>query len=283
MANEDMRERILAGGAPGCGKTFAWATIARAQPEHKFYVIDPDDGTRRVLYEKDETTRERVFPDLSNIEYYLTPKWYYVDSTKVGASVKLVDPELHAYQSGVADAWKLIKPKLKPGDWIIVEHLGSIWDRAQDGFADEVFHKDIGQYFLEKRKALAAGAKRLDALEGWPDWQVINKMHNDDFIIPICFENPAHVFMTSSVSLADKNAKEDSEIKAFYGDTQIRYEGQKKNPFRTQTMLMFRRAGRKDAKFIMNTFQKDRGRPWLEDAEWSDFYWEYLVAVAEWE
>jgi len=285
MANEGMRERILVGGAPGCGKTFAWATIARAQPNHKFYVIDPDDGTRRVLYEKDEKG-ERVFPDLSNIEYYLTPKWYAAGSTKVGtpASIsKLPDVELKAFQCGIADAWKIIKPKTKPGDWIVLEHLGSIWDRVQDGFADEVFQKDIGQYFLEKRKVLAAGSKRLDALEGWTDWQVVNKMHNDDFIVPICFENPAHVFMTSSVSMTEKNSKEDAEIKAFYGETLIRFDGQKRSPFRTQTMLLFRRAGRKDAKFIMNTFQKDRGRAWMEDEEWSDFYWEYLITNAEWE
>ncbi len=629
-----LRERILVGGSPGTGKTYAWATIARALPKSKFYVIDPDDGVRRVLYEVDTETGERVFPDLSNIEYYLTPKWYTEGSVEVPTIKKLVDSELHAYQSGVADAWKTIKPKLKEDDWIVVEHLGSILGRAQDGFANEVFNKDIGQYFLEKRKLLAAGSKRLDALEGWTDWcvdeeteiltsqgwkkynelsvsqdvftinehrqthfeplsdvyigpnksrqmvhmvgqshdslstsehrwltfnqtkkadkyiynpkwkttstlgildsipmtgirvdnpltntypdnlvelvawyitdgwggktkgrktygggigqsnrahpqyvcrirtilnemfgpersgngwsesketdtnfitfnlqdkpiqmlekvaphkipshefilalthdqlgkfidtcvmgdgsgigtiepvfgqvnkervhifefvcalygtatrahknkgggtgcfgnkvmhtvnllnsknvwpinaahqvkysnhpktgraakievinhdgivwcpvtpsgtwlakrngtvyftgnSVINKMHNDDFIIPICYENPAHVFMTTAATTIDPKAKEDAEIKAFYGDTIIRLEGQKGNPFRTQTTLLFKRSGRKDTmKFIMNTFQKDRGRKWLEEEQWSDFYWEYLVAVAGWE
>jgi len=277
-----LQERILVAGAPGVGKTYGWACIARALPQHKFYVIDPDDGVRRVLYEVDDIG-ERIFPDLSNIEYYFTPRWYTNGVAKVPNVNKLDDPELKAYQCGVADAWKTIKPKVKPDDWVIVEHLGNIWARVQDGFADEVFEKDIGQYFLEKRKELKAGAKRLDALEGWTDWAVINKLHNDDFVIPVCFENPAHVYMTTAFTTVEPKAKEDFEIKAFYGDSTIRLEGQKHNPFRAQTILLFKATGSRDSRrFYMNTFMKDRGRPFIREQEVSDFFYDYLVSVAGW-
>jgi len=276
-----LQERILAGGTEGSGKTYAWLTIARNQPEHKFYVIDPDDGVRRVWYPE--------FKDVTNIEYYFTPKWFakdYETYSKGPQSEKLNDGSGRSgiFKSGVADAWKIIKPKVKPGDWIVTEHLHLLWNSTQDMFADEVFSKDIGQYFLEKRKAMKEGAKRLEALEGWTDWSVINKMHNDDFMIPVCYENPAHLFMTTSVSLLQPGIKEDVDLKAFYGDTSIRFEGQKHNVFRAQTKLIFKVGGSKDARsYKFSTFLKDRGRSWVLDEEWSDFYFSYLVLVAGWE
>jgi hypothetical protein len=275
-----LQERILVGGTPGSGKTYAWLTIANACPENKFYVIDPDDGVRRVWY--------KDFPDVKNVEYYSTPHWFTKDFETFnvkGATFEKLDDgsdRHNIYKSGVADAWKLIKPKLKPGDWVIVEHLHLLWSMVQDAFADEVFDRSIGQYFLQKRKAMKEGSKKLEALEGWTDWNVINKLHNDDFTIDICFDNPAHVFMTTSMTTSS-GGKEDNQIKNFYGDSDLRYEGQKHNVFRVQTTLITKLAGRgKERKFIINTFQKDRGREFLEEYEWSDFYIEYLVAVAGW-
>ncbi len=268
----NLQERILLSGVPGVGKTYAWLTIARMFPEVKFYVIDPDDGVRRVWFPE--------FPEVTNIEYYFTPKWYTDGSVKV-PKVTVIDKDRHCYLSGIADAWKTIKPKTKVGDWVIVEHLGNIWGRASDGFADEVFNKDIGQYFLEARKEMKPGGKRLDALKGWTDWQVINKLHNDDFIIPICFESPAHVLMTTAVSIT--SGEEDADMKAFYGETKLRLEGQKHNIFRAQSILLLTSDGKADnRKHYMSTFLKDRGRSWIERKEWFDFGFQYLVEVAGW-
>jgi len=271
-----LQERILVGGAPGSGKTYAWLTIARALPEHKFYVIDPDDGVRRVWYGE--------FPEVKNIEYYFTPKWFTKDystySTKGPQVIKL---EERANQAGVADAWSSIKPKIKPDDWVIVEHLHLLWSYVQDGFADEVFNKDIGKYFLEARKNMKAGANRLEALKGWTDWQVINKLHNDDFVVDVCYGVPSHVFMTTSVSSSGGGKDEDTEVKAFYGSTGVRFEGQKHNPYRAQSILIFKNEGSGDKRqYLVNTFQKDRSRGFLENEAWCDFYYDYLVGVAGW-
>jgi hypothetical protein len=128
------------------------------------------------------------------------------------------------------------------------------------------------------------GSKKLEALEGWTDWGVINKMHNDDFVIKVCYDNPGHVFMTTSTTMTQANAKEDAALKAFYGESTIRYEGQKHNVFRVQTKLIMKQEGRgKDRKFIMSTFTKDRGREWLNEYAWSDFYFEYLMPIGGWE
>jgi hypothetical protein len=275
------KERILLGGVPGVGKTYAWATIARALPKHKFYVIDPDDGVRRVLYAKDDSG-QRIFPDLKNIEYYFTPRWFHKGAIKVPSLDKMSDTEMHSYQTGVADAFRDIKSKAKEGDWIVIEHLGNLWSSVQDGFADEVFAKDIGQYFLEARKELKPNAKRLDALKGWTDWQVINKLHNDDFMVPACFELPCHVVMTTAVTMIAKGQDEESDIKAFYGEENVRFEGQKHNPFRAQTMMLLT-ANHKKNIFYFSTFLKDRGRKWVENVEWFDYFWQYLIGIAGFE
>lgn len=128
------------------------------------------------------------------------------------------------------------------------------------------------------------GSKKLEALEGWTDWNVINKLHNDDFMIKLCFDNPAHVFMTTSTSMTQPGVREDADIKAFYGESSIRFEGQKHNVFRAQTKLITKQSGRgQDREYIMSTFTKDRGRQWLVEESWSDFYYQYLVAIGGWE
>jgi hypothetical protein len=278
MAQAQLQERILVGGTEGTGKTYAWLTIARALPNVKFYVIDPDDGTRRVWYSE--------FPDVTNIEYYFAHRWFTKDfeTYKKGpTAIPIVDGSGRKglYRSGVADAWKLIKPKLKPGDWVIVEHLHLIWNSVQDSFVSETFDKEAGNYYLDLRKQKVSGQKV--STDGFANWNVINALHNNDFIIDLCFDSPAHVFMTTSTSLVSKDAKEDADIVAFYGESRIRFEGQKHNVFRVQTKLIFRSSGGKDdRKYIVNTFQKDRGREWLKDEELSDFYYQYLVAIAGW-
>lgn len=274
-----LQERILAGGAEGSGKTYAWLTIARALPKNKIYVIDPDDGVRRVWYKE--------FPEVNNIEYYFTPTWYTKDSesfTKDGPKAEKLDDGSNRKsinRAGTLDAWRLIKQKIKPGDWVILEHLHLLWNNIQGTFTDEIFDRDIGQYFLQARKAMKPGSKQLGALEGWTDWLVINKMHNDDLVNDICYSNPGHVFMTTSVTMIPKNAEESVELSAFYGNTRLRYEGQKHTPFRVQTKLIFKVAGKDD--YRVSTFLKDRGREWLTDEKWSDFYFEYLVKVGGWE
>jgi len=266
-----LKERILVGGVPGVGKTYSWLTIARMLPEHRFYVIDPDDGVRRVWYSE--------FPDAQNIEYYFTPTWFTKTSTDTPSVNNL---EENCYLGGVADAFKTIKPKLKPDDWLVIEMLGNLWSIVQGAFVAEVFQKDVGQYFLEVRKRTKEGATRLDGLRGWTDWTVINRMHNDDFIVPACFETPCHVFMTTSIT-AGAPTGEDAELKAFYGDSMIRFDGQKHNPFRAQTMLILTAEGKGDKReYFMSTYLKDRGRPHLTKVKLLDFALQYLCEVAEW-
>lgn len=269
------RERILAAGAPGTGKTYAWLTIARLLPNVTFHIIDPDDGVIRVW--KENIDGAETFRGVDNINYYLTPVWY-------GALNKIE----FGQAGGVANALTDIRKKIKPGDWVVVEMLSNIWSMAQSGFVKEIFQEGIGEYFLRIRKELSDGAKSLEALKGWTDWQVINKMHNDDFIIPICYQLPSpanpdiNVFMTTSFSMstAGEVAKEEAEQKSFYGETMVRIDGQKQNIFRAQSIFLF---SKKRGAWKYSTFIKDRGRKFVDDEELADFGLQYLIGIAGFE
>jgi len=258
-----MSERILVGGSPGTGKTYQWLTIARAFPNVTFHVIDPDDGVSRLV--------ETEFSELTNLDYYFTPVWY---------SKPKANPSGFGKVGGIADSFAEIRKAVKPGDWLIIEMLGNIWSMAQTAFVTEVFDQGIGEYFLNARKSMKEGAKRLEALKGWTDWQVINKMHNDDFLVPACYQVGCHVYMTSSVSVSAPTevAGEDAEVRSFYGDSLIRFDGQKQNPFRAQSIFLFRKD--RKGQWRYSTFIKDRGRQFIEDEELYDFGVQYVMGIA---
>jgi len=258
-----MRERIIAAGAPGSGKTYNWLTIARMLPDVTFHVLDPDDGVLRLLYSE--------FSDVKNLNYYFTPTWFGdLEKYELGQT------------GGVIKAFKDLKPKVKKGDWVIVEMLGNMWSMAQSGFANEVFQEGIGEYFLRVRKEMRENATRLDAIKGWTDWIVINKMHNEDFMNKVCYELPSNVYMTTSSSIIAPSAvsKEEAEQRAFYGDSLIRIDGQKANIFRAQSIFL---NVKRKKEWFYSTFIKDRGREFVENEKVSDFGFQYLVGVAKWE
>ena len=148
-------ERIIAAGAPGSSKTHSWLTIAEALPNSTFHVFDPEDGAERI--------RAASFPHVKNICYYSTPFWFK----------KLEHIGEKGWFGGVSESFSKVRQEVKPGDWVVVESLPSIWDIAQSGFVGAVWDKGIGEYFLERRKAMenaGAKSKKLEAFDGWKDW-----------------------------------------------------------------------------------------------------------------
>ncbi len=273
MVTRGRLERIMALGRAGTGKTYNWLTMAEWLQGSTFHVIDPDDGVISVW--------DPDFPKVNNIKYYFTPKW-------LG---ELKQTESNCWYGSVVEAFKKISSEVKLGDWIVVEHMGTMWDNVQSGFTDEIFEKNIGLFFLERRKALEkakrdGSAKKeppgLQAFDGWKDWVVINKLHNADLVMPLCYELPAHVYMTSSFSVQDPKLvnKEDSDVKGFYDGTLVRIDGQKHLPFKVQTILLF--GGNPKEGFAMTTFQKDRGRRWIKNVPVKNFAKQYLIGVGGW-
>ncbi len=170
-----------------------------------------------------------------------------------------------------------IQMRARPGDWVSVDFIGTAWSAVQDHFAQEVFHKDIGDYFLQVRKELDKGATSLGALEGWVDWQVINPLYNK-WANTLLYKGRYHIYATAkSENLSsDRKPTEDAQTRAMFARYQVKPVGQKFLPFQFHTVLLSGRSG--DKRTI--TAVKDRERPEADGLEVKNFTTDYLVNVA---
>ena len=242
-----IREKILGYGQPGTGKSSAPLRIAEAYPRSKFYIIDTDDSIPRMLNSE--------FSHLGNVEIYPAQDWV-----------------------SCCKALEIIKPKVTGNDWLVVDMLCSVWDLVQSYFVEEIFDKDIGNYFLQARKEMKAGSANLSALKGWTDWSVVNKLYQA-WINEITYRLPCHIFFTCK---ATKLSREDDEnTRDTYSIFGVRPEGEKRNAYRVHSVFLFThdRNG-----FYISTV-KDRGRIRLENAPLTpeqNFATKYLQLFAGW-
>lgn len=238
-----------------------------------FHVFDTDDSVNRMLtlgfpeicsgepvVEKDSKTGLAVVRG-GNVSAWSCFRW----------------PDLEA-------AWKEIKLKIRPmKDWVVVDFSDSTWDWVQNYYVEEIFHEDIGDYFLEVRKAFAESKKKPTAeqlsrglLDGWTDWRVINKMYQS-WINPVCYQSQAHVFLTAK---AAKLSKEDAtSTKDKYSQWGLRPEGEKRMAHRVETELLF--TFNRDGWYLSTI--KDRERLRHENIKLRDFEVQYMAATAGWE
>jgi hypothetical protein len=175
---------------------------------------------------------------------------------------------------------RLVLSEATPEDWVIVDFIGSAWQAVQDHFTQEVFNKDIGDYFLETRKALSKGASALGALEGWTDWQVINALYRQ-WITPLLVRGRSHLLATAKVdSLSpSKSPTEDSSTRQLLSSFNSKPVGQKELIYQFHTVLLTGRNGA--GQFTLNTV-KDRERAELRGHILSNFALDYLKGVGGW-
>ncbi|GAI05131.1 unnamed protein product, partial [marine sediment metagenome] len=180
-----LRERILAYGQPGSGKSYAHLKIAEAYPGSKFHVIDTDDSIPRML--------DGEFSHLNNVEVYPAQDW-------LGCCKALDDIKKH---------------NLTGKDWLAIDMLCSAWDFVQSFFVEEIFDKDIASYFLQVRKELKEGASSLSVLQGWTDWRVINKIYQT-WINEITYRLPCHIFYACKATTVRR--EDEPNIRNIYSD-----------------------------------------------------------------
>ena len=243
-------ERILLYGGPGTGKTTSWFSIA------KFYALTHTPGTFYIL-DTDSTTSRMVqssYSDLPNLVVKTAFDW----------------PEYRRY---TAEFYKLAKPN----DWIIIDQISSAWSTLQRYFTDEVFHKDMGDYFLQARKAMAEGDKKLKTFQGWTDWQVINAMYLD-FIQPLTLRPKCNLLATA---IADPVSTDNDvqTIQQIFGKFGLKPAGQKHLAYQFHTVLLT--SYDVSHKWTLQT-PKDRERAILQGAANNNFARDYLMTVAGW-
>lgn len=279
-------ERILSIGVTGSGKTYQWLSMAKKLLPLgiKFRAVDTDNDVNYMLCTQfPECIPENggnvyVFPAYDWIEYEKSIKWVK-QAGLTPEQLNILSPSLK----------KAYTTPIMPYDWVVLDKSNNAWSRVQDYFVSQVFGESMGEYFLEIRKSLWAnndigkGGKKvtstaLEALDGWKDWTVINKLY-DDFINPIIYQVRCHVYTTADVDKLDKKLEKDPEVLNLFGDLDVKPAGQKRIGGQMHSIFLY--IPGKERWSIMTL--KDRsGRAYFQKTPLLDFYTQYLFAKASW-
>ncbi len=250
------RERILLYGREGTGKTESWLSIAEMWPEAKFFVVDTDDSVQRML--------ETDHKELTNISCTVAQNW------------EAMDKALDTYIAATIGIVQKMKQPIRKEDlpWIIVDFADATWDMVQNFFTESIFGKSTDEYFLQARKTLG-NSKQLQPLDGWTDWQVINKIFQSRWNTLTKGGGPFHLCITAKAV----EPSGDLEAKSLYKSLKKMPGGEKRMGGRVHTVLM---ASVDNEGWYLST-AKDRGRPLLSFHKNSKFAISYLMKIAGWE
>lgn len=258
---DGLRERILSFGPSGTGKThdifevakFAQSTGSAA----KFYYVDTDDTVERM--------RATEFKGLANIVDQRCFDWE--DITGVGG------------RRGTQGFIEQSLAKATRDDWLVVDLLDPTWQFCQDFFTDQVFSKDLAEFFVQARAAQAAspnkGGKDGGAFEGWKDWPVINGMYKS--FCQLFLKWPGHVYATATAGAVNRQT-DGADIIDIFGQLGFKPNGQKGTAHFFHTVILKKKVGEQ---YKIQT-AKDRGRPDQLGTQVTNFAMNYLVAVGGW-
>jgi len=250
------RERILSIGITGSGKSYQWLTLAdQLRPGGvKFHCIDTDDA----------------------IDYMLQTQFPQLQPSKGGNVYIHPAREWPEYVSALAE---IKKQPLKQSDWLVVDMIDAAWEAVQSYFVNEVFKKNLGEYFLQTRKLMEAAKTKsttLEALDGWKDWVVINNLYFD-WYKTLIFQTPCNLYMTSKVESLAK--KEDPEIKNIFGDIGVKPTGQKALGHGAHTIFLMLPGKQK---WYITTVKDRAGRHYFDRTLLVSLYMQYFIAEAGW-
>lgn len=254
------RERILAFGGPGAGKTRAWLTIAdtyvKTKTPGKFYVIDTDDTYYASVEE---------FPAVA-------------ESGIVTAEVVWDFPSYRAAASK-------FKEVATGDDWVVCDLFDKGWEEVQNFYSEQVFGSDKGDFFLAVRKSIEESNKKKaastgSAFEGWTDWPTIKALHAS-WANDVIFRHPAHVYLAAGSKAVARKTDNKDTIETF-GHIGAKPAGEKGLAAHgVNTVLMFSQT-KAGEEWVIDTAKDRGGRQALMQSPAGNFAMSYLVKVAGW-
>ena len=240
------RERVLAIGGPGVGKSTGILHIARKIPTSQFYVLDTDFAFERMLTGDNEALHA---DNGGNVHVRVATEW---------ADYTAAIPE---YQQ-----------QMSRDDWLVIDMIGPAWDSVQEFYTDRVFGKDIDQFFLEARTSQKKGS----AFDGRKDWGVINKLYKS-WVLGVIGKTPGHIYATTGITALSED--DDRALRNLFGAYGVKPVGQKANAHMFHTVLLLSKG--RVGEWRMTTV-KDRERAEVENQPVTDFAIEYLLKIARW-
>jgi hypothetical protein len=189
----ESREFILLAGKDGVGKTCAVISLAAyvelISPEAKFFIIDSESKVKTAL--------KSFGPDApSNIVYYKTDNMNQV--------------------TWAADQ---ILAKHKPGDWLAVESMSRIWERAQDLGYQAIAGMMKAEYMERRAEQVRREGGKPAPVTPSPDqlWSVTKGAHDGAFMDRLTACETLNVMLTTTLSRPPKEGgfmRENVERKA---------------------------------------------------------------------
>ena len=258
-AGSSRRERLLAFGISGAGKSTIWLAIAewihKTGSNAKVYVIDTDNAW------------EAMRPEDGHLDEVVVPfgihKW---------GDYK---PAVKKIREAGANAGHM-------DNWFVLDRADVIWDAAQEGWSQAVEGEDIDEFFLRHQvNQTAAGG------DYGSNWVQIKRMYRGAGIDMIT-SFPGHVLAcASSDEVREKKGQfgDDADVVAKYKHIGQKPSGQSKlaHLFHTELYLVESPSG-----YRMTTAKErkpftDQGREYMKGKLVTpDFVVAYLVGVAGW-
>lgn len=188
MSGPPLREFIVLAGKDSVGKSCSLVSLAwyieQTAPDATCYVIDTENKFRSAL---------RSFGDDApkNILYYKCDN-----------------------MNMVTDALEDILKLAKPGDWVMVESMDRVWEKAQDMGYKAVTGLEKAAY-LEKRRA----AGKAGPVTPKPDdlWSVVKGAHDGAFMDLLSQSDTLNVILTTTLAKVKADSsfmKENADRKA---------------------------------------------------------------------
>lgn len=225
-----MREKIMLSGESNTSKTMSLVKLAILYPNKQVVILDPDDGTAKLLGEFGLT-----MADLPNLN---------------------IIPVRSDY-ANLLETYGSLKTTLGEGDWLCFDMLGRFWDLAQQYYSRRVFGEDPVEHLITLRKQ--AQNVSFGGFDGLQDWPLIKRLHGEKLIDDAVVAGVFNVMATTSVTTylpVEKVPKKGVEA-IYANEFGIKPEGEKHNPYRFDTQaVLYRKAD--------NTYWfrlvRDRGR-----------------------
>lgn len=270
------RERILAFGTAGAGKTRMWLSIAKKYEQLKtpgvFYVLDTD-GTMAAMLDGDNFG---VLLDRTQFMTYTpsaTGKGTWSPRDEVVENPRMVVFDPYDWPEYV-DAVNYVKTVETNDDWTIVDMIGpQAWEEVQTFYIDQVFKKTETEFYL------AARDKKGGALDGDKDWTNINRMYRE-------FAGPlnrlrGHLFLVTGVKDVETEGMraDKKDVRVLFGGLGVKPAGQKATHHTVHTVILAQEF--RTGEWIWTT-AKDREREKMLGEEAGDFAMQYLVKRGGW-
>ena len=274
------RERVLAYGSTGVGKTYAALTIINKAlgDEDVAYIVDADNTWSRTL----ETDGEELGVKVRE-------EWFWVGSGKTGrwerdATWENEDGNVILYHTDGweqhADALGRCLSSARADDWLVVDSMTWLWDSVLPWYIARTHGTELPDFLIEHRvRQVAEKAKETQGQDAvLVEWNYINPLWNKKVATPLV-NSRCHLWLTAEAKPMRTDGRVDNQVRQLYESVGMIPSSQKRLGHQMQTVLLF--GVSKTGEYQVTTV-KDRGREKLEKVEWDDMFSVYLRKTAKW-